>query len=96
MDHMDRMELETPRTCKSNMPAPCCRVEPFQSKTDLAISTQPSLIPYRISLVQMITDNSAIMHRQNNLATIKSALDAGPLLKIPIVPIYLRTLSILC
>lgn len=96
MDHTDRMEMETPQRCTPRTPAPCCRVEPFQPKTDLAISSQPSLVPQRMSLVHMIADNTAIMPEQNNLAAFKSILDTGPLLEIPLVPIYLQTLSILC
>lgn len=94
MGHTGRMEMETQRKCTPRGPAPCCHVEPFEPKTDLAISSQS--ITQRINFVHMIANDTAIIPEQINSAAFKSILDTGPLLKIPLVPIYLQTLSILC
>lgn len=96
MVHQGQMQMEAPQNCTPKKPAPCCRVEPFKPKTDLAISSQPSIVPQRMSLVHMVPDYAVKSPQEDSLHTSKTVLDTGPLLKIPIVPIYLQTLSILC
>lgn len=96
MDHHGQMEMEAPQECAPKKPAPCCHVEPFQPKTDLAISSQPTVVPQRMGLVHMMADYTVKSPQKDGLNTFKSVLDTGPLLKIPSVPIYLQVLSILC
>jgi hypothetical protein len=94
--HLGQMEMEMPQRCTPKTPAPCCRVEPFQPKTDMMISWLPSDVPQRMSLAHMIADDTLKLVQQDSLNAFKSVMDTGPLLKIPLVPIYLQTLSFLC
>lgn len=95
-DHAGQTEMEMPQRCTPKTPAPCCRVEPFQPKTDMVISWLPSVTPQRMSLAYVIADDTVKLPQQDCLNAFKSIIDNGPLLKIPLVPIYLQTLSILC
>lgn len=96
MTHQGQMEMETPKKCTPKTPAPCCQVEPFHPIAEVAISSQPTLVPQRMKWVHLIAEYSAQKPEQRDLSVFKSVLATGPLLKIPLVPIYLQTLTILC
>lgn len=91
MDHIEQMEMNP--KCTPETPAPCCRVEPLRPKTDLAVSSPPDNALHRLKLVHM-TGSHSVEKPQQLHSIFKSFLDDGKP-KIPLVPIYLQTLTLL-
>lgn len=79
--------------CSPQKPAPCCRIESNQPKTHQAVTSKPDIEPYRLSASPAI--DASVLDTGQNPALCNSLMKDGPP-KIPLVPIYLQTLSILC
>ena len=93
MDHGTPMEMEQPNSCATKRAAPCCNLESDVQPNEVAISTVSSSDPYRHLAAHMTAD----IHIDTPLvqSRITEFRDLGwP--KIPKVPIFLQTLSILC
>jgi len=93
MDHSNPMEMELPHSCSTTDAAPCCSLESDVQPKALAISTITNSDQYR-NLTAHLAQN---IHIDTPLvkARISEYRDVGwP--KIPKVPIFLQTLSILC
>ena len=93
MDHDDLMEVAMPHACASKKAAPCCNLESDVQPIELAISTISTSDQYRNMAAHLAADihiDTPLVQRR-----ITAFRDLGwP--KIPKVPIFLQTLSILC
>ncbi len=93
MDHSSPMEMELQHGCAAKSAAPCCNLESDVQPIDLAISTVSGSDQYRHLAAHLAAD----IHIDSPLVytRITEFRDVGwP--KIPKVPIFLQTLSILC
>ena len=93
MDHGSPMEMDLPHGCASKKAAPCCNLESDFKPNRLAISTASNSGQYRDIAAHLAGDihiDTPLVHTR-----ITEFRDPGwP--KIPKVPIFLQTLSILC
>ena len=93
MDHGIPMDMELPHGCASKKAEPCCNLESDFQPNRLAISTASNSDQYRDLAAHLAADihiDTPLVH-----ARITELRDLGwP--KIPKVPIFLQTLSILC
>ena len=92
MDHQNPMAM--PQGCAPKAPAPCCQVEPYQSTTDLAFTSQQNSVPHRTLQAGTIGGDRDLTPEQPHF-NFKPFRDDGRS-KIPWIPIWLQTLSILC
>lgn len=93
MDHGGPMEMELPHGCATKKSAPCCNLESDVQPNVLAISTVSNADQFRHLTAQLAAD----IHIDTPLVQthITKFRDVGwP--KIPKIPIFLQTLSILC
>ncbi|MGD8847174.1 MAG: hypothetical protein PVI54_16750 [Desulfobacteraceae bacterium] len=91
MDHQNWMaELQG---CSPKAPAPCCKVEPYQPTTDLAFTSPPNSVPHRVLQAGTIGIGRDFTPEQPHF-TFKPFSNDGRS-KIPWIPIWLQTLSIL-
>ncbi len=97
-DHHEMMampiQMPVEKTCSPTTPAPCCQVEPYQPATDAALSALPNYVPHRMIHLAITADVSEPTPELSH-HNFKTFRDDG-LSKIPWIPIWLETLSILC
>ena len=91
---MMAMPMQMDKGCSPNTPAPCCQVEPLQPKTDVALSAPPTNVPHRMVHLGMTADAHALTPELSH-HSFKPFRDDGQS-KVPWIPIWLKTLSILC
>ena len=91
MEHSGTMKM--PDNCSPQKAAPCCHVEPYQPEMDASLSTAAGSLFDRINLLGNVADGAGELPLIHDV--IQRHDDDG-WLKIPRVPIYLKTLSLLC
>jgi hypothetical protein len=79
--------------CNPQKAAPCCHVEPLRAKSDAAVSSIADPVSHRIFMAGPPL-TPADVRAQSGAAAVPFPEDGR--LKIPLVPIYLQTQSILC
>lgn len=90
--HADQIAMLAVR-CNPQKAVPCCHVEPLQAKTDAAVSSIADPVSHRIFMAGPL-HTPAEARVQSGAASDPFPEDGR--LKIPLVPIYLQTQSILC
>lgn len=93
MEHSVPMHMETPLSCAPKESAPCCELKADQQPIYLAVSAVSQFDHYRTFAV---SDASELDFETPEAQASARAYPDDGWLKIPIVPIYLQTLSILC
>ncbi len=91
MEHTGTMKM--PDNCSPQEAAACCHVESYPPKMDASLTTAAGSMFDRINMLGNVADDAG------ELTQIRDVLqrhDGDGWLKIPRVPIYLRTLSLLC
>ena len=85
--------MQVKHNCAPTTPAPCCRLKPVQSKTELAISARPELSIYHAIIILLASDD--VLAEMQYFAGM-SATTANDRIRAPLVPLYLMNLAILC
>lgn len=93
LDHNSPMAMELPHGCAPKKAAPCCNLEIDVQPIELAVATVSGSDAFRSLAAYLAADiHMDTPHVQNQINAYR---DVGwP--KIPKVPIFLQTLSILC
>jgi hypothetical protein len=91
-DHADQIAMPAGR-CNPQKAVPCCHVEPLRAKTDAAVSSIADPVSHRIFMAGPAL-SPADARAQSGAVSVP--FPEGGRLKIPLVPIYLQTQSILC
>jgi hypothetical protein len=91
--HDGHAAMEMPLGCTPQIPDPCCKVKPHRPKAQLAISSTPYIVPYKLFTTLSIPASTC--QTPVRLTNFSSYIVDGPP-KIPLVAIYLQTQTFLC
>lgn len=84
---------EMPPGCTPQKPSPCCKIKPYRPIAQIAISSTPNIVPYK--LLAMLSIPASTYQTPLYLTKFSSYLEDGPP-KIPLVAIYLQIQTLLC